>query len=544
MQKRPGNPTNFLSETEIKKFAVEPILTYDSLIFRIDEENRLMRKPLLGMAFLWMMLSIGLSVESAEDRSFQPDQIRIGRIDVRDEPFNTLVPTVEKASGLKIEIHPRLKERHIALSVNNITLECFLETVLPSQGASWERVDPSTLRFYPQERPWHGPIMEKEIILDQPIRKNIQTGSLSLQQLLIVLSEAYKINCIADYRIKRMPFNPNLNQVTLEEALENICVPKGLQWKYTGDMLVVLPSEWNQVMDFKCPKWQHWSYSQIDMSGVAEDLAVDLGVPIYISRDASNNRVTGSIYGRTVGEVLDILCRDNFLLYGAADKALFVVKRTEVTKLTKDAVLPNLTVQVYLMEFPRKSLGEMSLGKWISESRSMPPEEIQQKLLDLKNLNGYSTLLDRKISLSHENLAEQRVEMDSPSFSGKATLSARFQFLEKNYGMLEIFLREHETSVETPRILAVMDKSLIRFDRPFFYFSQPEIDYNPNIIRLFYLEFDFPKVLQENQESYYQTILWVIPRGYSHQTDLIRKGYYRQFPGPWENLFLPKPFNP
>ena len=100
-----------------------------------------MRRPFVfSLGFIGLILGLAGRWEafSEEKGGFRPEEIRVGRIDAREAPFEELAEQLQQASGVKVEMDSGLAERSVFLRLNDVSLQSVLEVALPSQGATWE----------------------------------------------------------------------------------------------------------------------------------------------------------------------------------------------------------------------------------------------------------------------------------------------------------------------------------------------------------------------------------------------------------------------
>jgi len=481
---------------------------------------------------------------AADEGRFPSAEVRVGRIDVRDDFIQKLVNPLSQASGLKVEIDPRLEERRIFLSLQNITLRSVLDVALPSQGATWELEDKSViLRILPLPSPWPGPKSAAiSDIQSSTTRKNFQVGSMSLQQFTTLLSEYYKVNFAQDFRMEVVPIFVSMTQVTLDEAMEQICVPRRLRWRYTDELVVILPAEPKSLLNFPSPAWQNWSYNQLSQGEIAQDLASDFGVPILMTKRAAESEFTGILSGLTLNDVLDSFCRRSSMIYGVIGETLYLAQRDEVSRLTQKAEFPEIKATLEILDLPRNQWNQQQMSELILLSKRIPVAELNEKINSIKSQEGVIQVLESEVSLSNESQKDTPVEIALKDFSGTAILTLKFVFLSDDYASFAVQLQEQGATPNYP--LFNLKDDLIRFDRPLLRLSQSPMRALPDYTRLLCVHFELKDQTSLESTTPYRFVTWQIPRGFNHRTDLTQTGYYRGFPGPWGDLFLPEPFRP
>jgi len=479
---------------------------------------------------------------------FDPETIRIGRIDVRDEPFPSLAGILQQASGRKVVSDPTLVSRDIFLSLQNVTLAGVLEVALPSQGATWELGEGGELLLSPLPSPWPGP-RKSDSLQEASVersRQSIRSGLISLRQLTLMLSETYKVNCIGDFRVEQMPLQALLPQATLEETLESVLIAKGLQWSYAHGILLILPSDEAKVLNFPCPIWKNWAYDHIALPDVMADLAKDLGFPIRLSARASEAVYSGIVGGKTVREIFALLSRQNYLMYGVSSGVLYMARRDEANLLTMNATLPDLKVRFRWWSVPSSVKAKPEWKDLLLQPDRYSPAELETKLAQLASLPEPVLTVDDDWTLKEKVLFEKDLTPASGGSEKAVRLSARYRFMDGLYALLTLQLQpSNPVSAEPAAPLYELpgeEGRLIRFDRPLVaVFSDPKA---PGDTQLLEFHFQFGESSEETAARPYKEIRWYIPRGYTQQTDLTQSGYYRAFPGSYNDMFLPEPFRP
>ncbi len=502
-----------------------------------------MRSWVMMIALGWMLMS-----GSGWADNFAPETIRIGRIDIRNEPFSSLADILQQASGRNVVSDPTLVSRNIFLSLQNVTLEGVLEVALPSQGATWELGEGGELLLSPLPSPWAGP-RKSDSLQESSVersRRSIRSGLISLRQLTLMLSETYKVNCISDFRVEQMPLQALLPQATLEETLESVLIAKGLQWSFAHGILLILPSDEAKVLNFPCPNWQNWAYDHIALPEVMADLAKDLGTPIRLSDRASITVYSGILGGDTVRETIDLLSRQNYLMYGVSGGVLYVARRDQVNLLTLNATLPDLKVRFRWWSVPFQVKVRQEWRDFLSQPEKYSPVELETKLAQLASLTEPVLTVDDNWTLKERVLFEKDL---APALGGGAKAvraSARYRFMDGLYALLTLQLQLPNSTSEEPAAplyeLPGEEGRLIRFDRPLVaVFTDPRA---PGDTQLLEFHFQFGASSEEAAARPYKEIRWYIPRGYTQRTDLVQSGFYQDFPGSFQDLFLPQPFRP
>lgn len=502
-----------------------------------------MRSCVTMIALGWMLMNV-----PGWTGDFAPETIRIGRIDIRNEPFSSLADILQQASGRKVVSDPTLVSRDIFLSLQNVTLAGVLEVALPSQGATWELGQGGELLLSPLPSPWPGP-RKSDSLQEASVersRQSVRSGLISLRELTLMLSETYKVNCISDFRVEQMPLQALLPQATLEETLESVLIAKGLQWNYAHGILLILPSDEAKVLNFPCPNWQNWAYDHIALPEVLADLAKDLGTPIRLSDRASITIYSGILGGGTVRETIDLLSRQNYLMYGVSDGVLYVARRDQVNLLTLNAVLPDLKVRFRWWSVPSSVKAKPEWKDLLLQPDQYSPTELETKLAQLASLPEPVLTVDDEWTLKEKVLFEKDLSPTSGGLEKTLHLSARFRFMDGLYALLTLQLQPSSpTGAEPPAPLYELpgeEGRLIRFDRPLAaVFTDPQAPGNTQLLEF---HFQFGESSEETAARPYKEIRWYIPRGYTQLTDLMQSGYYRDFPGSHQDLFLPEPFRP
>ncbi len=520
-----------------------------------------MRSWLTMIAVGWILLG-GMGWAD----NFAPETIRIGRVDIRDEPFSSLAGILQQASGRKVVSDPTLVSRDIFLSLQNVTLAGVLEVALPSQGATWELGEGGELLLSPLPSPWPGP-RKSDSLQEASVersRQSIRSGLISLRQLTLMLSETYKVNCIGDFRVEQMPLQALLPQATLEETLESVLIAKGLQWSYAHGILLILPSDEAKVLNFPCPIWKNWAYDHIALPDVMADLAKDLGFPIRLSARASEAVYSGIVGGKTVREIFDLLSRQNYLMYGVSSGVLYMARRDEANLLTMNATLPDLKVRFRWWSVPSSVKAKPEWKDLLLQPDRYSPAELETKLAQLASLSEPVLTVDDDWTLKEKVLFEKDL---APASSSVVSLKkgfpppppapppppippppsgARYRFMDGLYALLTLQLQPSIPASAEPAAplyeLPGEEGRLIRFDRPLVaVFTDPKA---PGDTQLLEFHFQFGESSEETAARPYKEIRWYIPRGYTQQTDLTQSGFYREFPGSYNDLFLSEPFRP
>lgn len=505
--------------------------------------RNLKRSCLAMIALGWVSVCGPIRAEG-----FEPETVRIGRIDIRDEPFSGLSSILQQASGRKVIADPTLVSRDLFLSLQNVTLAGVLEVALPSQGATWALGEGGELRLSPLPSPWPGPPTSESLreASVERSRQSVRSGLISLRQLTLMLSETYKVNCISDFRVEQMPLQAMLPQATLEETLESVLIARGLQWSYSHGILLILPSDEAKVLNFPCPGWKNWAYDQIRLTEVMADLAQDLGIPIRLSNRASEAVYTGNFGGRSVREAIDFFSRQNYLMYGVSSGVLYVARRDQVNHLTMNATLPDLKVRFRWWSVPAsvKSIPEWNDLLMQPERRS--PEELRTRLDQLASLADPVLVVDDEWTLKDKVFFEKDLPGSAGSAEGPVHLIARYRFIEGLYALLTLQLQRPNPA--EPEQLASLyelpgeEGRLIHFDRPMAaVFTDSR---SPRDTQLLEFRFQFGESTAEASARPYREIRWYIPRGFTQRTDLVQSGHYHEFPASYEELFYPEPFRP
>jgi hypothetical protein len=361
-----------------------------------------------------------------------------------------------------------------------------------------------------------------------------------------MLSETYKVNCISDFRVEQMPLQALLSQASLEETLESILIAKGLQWSYARGILLILPSDEAQVLNFPCPKWRNWAYDHTAFPDVLADLSKDLGIPIRLSSRASEAVYSDLFGGGTVRDAFDLLCRQNYLLYGVSGGVLYVARRDQANLLTMNATLPDLKVRLRWRSVPFQVKVQIEWRDFLRQPEKYSLAEQETKLAQLASLPEAVLILDDEWILKEKVFFEKDLSPVTGGPENTVHLNARYRFMDGLYALMTLQLqRPNPVGAEPSAPLYELpgeEGHLIRFDRPLVaIFTDPR---SPGDTQLLEFRFQFGKSPEATAARPYKEIRWYIPRGYTRQTDLVQSGYYQEFPGSYNDLFLPEPFRP
>ncbi len=505
----------------------------------------MLKRIVLG--FGWMLLAFGFGgarLAFCEERAgFRPEEIQIGRLDVQDGSFQDLADRLRQACGMTVEVDPELPERSVYLHLRRTSLEAVLEVALPSQGATWELQEASTLRLLPLPRPWAGPAEEQREEPQESLRRrNYQFRNISIRDLVNRLGNVFLANLVCDYRVEQRPVQLSFTEATFEEAVGEFCATWGLQWKQSKGMTVILPSQEDQLLRFPCLRWRHWAFSEVSGQEVAEELAGDFNVPIHPSRGAARDLFTGQIGGETLGDVVDDYCRQTNGAYAVFQRTLYIVQGSEVYYVRSDATLPQLDVHVELVDIPADSWMRQKIDELVKKTSVLPPDEAEEQMAQIRQLSGAVSRVQHTLTLEPQTTGEVRLEPASPGKIGPIVLTGRFHYLNRDYASLS-FGGESESTEQTPRVLQVsFDNQTVRLDRPYLYCSELQRPGTGNSsVVVVYLKFQVRPPTKTPLAAAYRPTVWHVPLRLQRRWDRQFERYYSRFPGKWSNRFVAQP---
>lgn len=498
----------------------------------------------LGAMLLALGLSGGREALCEEADEFQPEEIRIGRIEALDAPFGELAKQLEQGSGMKITLGEELAGRTVYLRLNDVSLKSILETALPSQGATWELEAGSALRLSALSGPWTGPADTPRSATPPGTSRllNFRSGDLRVQALVDRLGRTYLSNLLCDYRIEQRAVRLELTQASFEEALGKLCAVGGWSWRTDGEIVVLLPSTEAGLLNLPALHWRNWVFEALTGSDVAQELAADFDIPVHLSTQVAQLPFTGHIWGRTLGEVVEDFCRQNYCAYAVFNRTLFIAQSSESFRFRGDAVPPPLEIELELVNIPGDRWMHQRIQRIVTSAAPLSPQEREEQMEQLRRIASAETLLKHRLTLESAQPREVRLEPDSGEKGEPILLWGRFHYLNRDHARLELTAASESPVADAPALKASVDVDALPLKQPYLACSELQFpDTERSSVVVFYLKFTVDLPADETTAVYRPTV-WHVPRGEDRRRDLSNEYYYSRFPGEWSSFFLPHPF--
>jgi len=515
------------------------------------EGTQLQRRMPKAMVMLALLALSGLpsapSLFADTPRGFHPKEIRMALLNLRKASFQDLAEQLSRVTQRKVEVDPRLAERRLNLALRDISVDSLLETVLPSQGATWRQESEDTLVLTPLARPWSGPRPEvppkTKLNLDQPL--DLRIAQASIGRLEEDLRKHLQFNVLVDARIQPRPIRFEQGKVTVKQYLDRVCALSGWQWAVTADSIVILPSQEEQVMNFAVPRWRQWTYDTISFKDLARELSLDLGIPLCLSKRVANLRFTGTVRGETAGDVIDSLCRQQGLAYAVHNGCFYLILRGELPALNRNRLSPpelELTFDLWRIALDDWQLEDMD--RFVADSDSLSSDPIQSKVDQIKGLPDTALAARQTLRLEDRKYQDLQVQLQSTELAKQLIGSAQFRYLSPQYVALTIHLYLNPQPKLPVAFLLPLRNRMVHIDRPLLFEATSKRVHNSHgLAMLLVLHCQLLGGEGILDAARYQPIYWRIPQGSLRNTDKIEECYYGKFPGKMSEYFLPESFS-
>ena len=317
-------------------------------------------------------------------------------------PLTLKIGRLLRSIGLEYEVtaDPFLKERNLPDAMEIHSLNTLFNIVFPSQGLTYDMLDPQHIHLQPLMESWPGPEIPHQAIPKDisEIRKGIVLECLTVDHAIAKIQDQFGMVILRDYRIPGYrPIQGRIQSDSLENTLNLLCGVEDWQWFSVENLVVLLPGEKERWLGHPNVKKSSWIYADSPLEEVLTQLKSSFPAEITLSESLTDRNVTGSLKGATLGDIIEELCRLLGCSYQVTPQAIRLGRPSEFPPEEKRIAPTGVRVEMDILEIPQERWKELKINSFLTSLAATTPEKQENFWNQVRKTSGTQTFAKTEV---------------------------------------------------------------------------------------------------------------------------------------------------